>query len=271
MIRKLKFNGLWYPDDKEELEKLVKITPNGENNLFGVVPHAGLYYSSSLIKLFFNSLDSKVNKIILLSPSHYYPLEDNQIVSGNFEYYESKFTNIKGFSLSIFSQGYEKVTVEEHAIEMILPFIAQIKNISLCTAHVNKFNNMDIASEYAHKILSAIDEKTAVIASSDFTHYGYRFNYTPYGKIINEDLFNKVSLHDREVANQFIRGNTIETYLKLNNIEKATICGLAPILIVSEMARINKMKGKILAQSNSITPPFYEKSFVSYLSLAWRK
>jgi len=271
MIRKLKFNGLWYPNDKEELEKLVKITPNEEKNLFEVVPHAGLYYSSSLIKLFFNSLDSKVNKIILLSPSHYYSLEDNLIVSGNFEYYESKFKNIKGFSLSIFNQDYERVTVEEHAIEMILPFIAQIKNISLCTAHVNKFTDINIANEYAHKILSTIDDRTAVIASSDFTHYGNRFNFTPYGTLINEDIVNKVSLHDREVANQFLKGNTSETYLKLNNKEKSTICGLAPILIVSEMARINKMKGKILAQSNSNTPPFYEKNFVSYLTLAWRK
>ncbi len=271
MKRRLRFNGLWYPSDKEELEKLIKVTPISNNkDVFGVVPHAGLYYSSNLIKLFFNTLSSKINKILLITPSHYYALEDDVVGCGDFDMFETPIKDVPGFSIPILQSGYEKVTVSEHAVEMILPFIAQRENISLCCAHVNRFTDVTIASKYANQLLSIIDDKTAVIASSDFTHYGKNFDYTPYGNIINDDLINNVSSYDREIATRFIKGEGPAAYLKASIDDKATICGIAPMLLVSEMARLSNMKGRILGQSNSINSPTLDNNFVSYISLAWR-
>lgn len=271
MIRKLRFSGLWYPSDKDELLKLVKTTPQNDNNsILGVVPHAGLHYSASLIKLFFTSLSSNINKILLLTPSHYYRLEENTIGSGKFEKFETPFNDIEGFNLSIFEKGYEKATEREHAVEMILPFIAQLNNIKLCCAHVNEFNDLSIIKTYAKKILSQVDDKTAIIASSDFTHYGSNFSYTPFGSKITKEVISKVSTYDKEIAEHLIKGD-INSATRIAYKDKATICGLAPMLILSEIAKLKNLNGEILGQSNSIEKPIYDNNFVSYLALAWRE
>lgn len=272
MIRELKFNGLWYPSDKGELLKLTKSSPKTDNkDIFGVVPHAGLYYSSSLIKLFFDTLKPDINKIILLTPSHYFSLKENIIISGNFDLYKTNFNTIEGFSLDIFEQGGERVTINEHAVEMVLPYIGQRKNIKLCCAHVNRFTDVEKASEYAKKILASIDDKTAVIASSDFTHYGINFNYTPYGNIIDSSLINKVKQYDKNIANLIVNGDGCLAYSEYALKNKSTICGMAAMLVVSELARLKKMKGRILDQSTSIKGNSFDSNFVSYISLAWRE
>lgn len=271
MRRKLRFDGSWYPSDLIELEKLIRVIPSCNNeDSFGVVPHAGLYYSSNLIKLFFNSLKPEINKILLITPSHYFSLEDDVIGSGDIDCFESPIKNIPGFTIPVFKTGYEIVTQKEHAVEMILPFIAQRSNMSLCCAHVNKFSDICIARNYAKLLLSEIDDKTAVLASSDFTHYGNNFNYVPYGDVVDNNLIEKVSAYDRDMADRFISGDCESAYLKATN-DKATICGIASILLVSEMARLGGMKGRVLGQSNSYRNYINDNNFVSYLSLAWRK
>jgi AmmeMemoRadiSam system protein B len=272
MKRKLRFDGSWYPSDLEELEQLIKVIPSLDNeDVFGVVPHAGLYYSSSLIKLFFNTLKPEVNKMLLITPSHYYALEDDVVGGGNIDSFDCSLGNIPGFTIASLQSGYEKVTEAEHAVEMILPFITQRQDMSLCCAHVNRFTDVGVASKYAKMLLSEIDDKTAVVASSDFTHYGNNFRYTPYGSIVDDDLVDKVSAYDRDMANRFASGDGKTAYLKATGRDKATICGIAPMLLVSEMARLNNMKGRILGQSNSIKGRIKDKDFVSYLSIAWRK
>ena len=273
MIRKLRFEGSWYPSDKEELEKLIKVVPSDDNkDLFGVVPHAGLYYSSELIKLFFNNLNPNVNKILLITPSHYYALDNNVVGSGNIELFKTSIKDIEGFSVpSLLEPGYEQVTIAEHAVEMILPFIAQRDNIKLCCAHINRFNDVEIASDYAKKIINDIDDNTAVIASSDFTHYGNNFRYTPFGDKIDNQVLEKVTTYDRKIANGFISGDGKDTYIKAVMEDRATICGIAPMLVVSEIARLKNMSGRILGQSNSYEKSSFDNNFVSYLSLAWRK
>lgn len=270
MKRQQKFAGTWYPSDKNQLERLIEVAPVCDNkDLFGVVPHAGLYYSGELIKQLFSTLSSSINKILLITPSHYFSLPNDKIGSGNIDSFECLIHDIPGFSLPIFETGYEEVTKAEHAVEMIIPFIAQRKNLSLCCAHVNHFTDVDIANMYAKKILSVIDDRTAVIASSDFTHYGKSFDYIPYGPTINKEVESLITEHDKTIAKQFAEGNGEIAYKKSMK-DKSTICGIAPMLVVSQMAKIKNMKGRIIGQSNSLNGKYKVESFVSYISIAWR-
>ncbi|MGH4037046.1 MAG: AmmeMemoRadiSam system protein B [Sphaerochaeta sp.] len=271
MKRQQIFAGTWYPSDKSQLEKLIEVIPVSDNvDLFGVVPHAGLYYSANLIKVFFSSLLPSIDKVLLITPSHYYALPDDKVGSGNIESFDCLINDISGFNLSTFESGYEEVTKAEHAVEMIIPFIAQRKNVSLCCAHVNHFTDVNIAHEYAKKIISEIDDRTAVIASSDFTHYGRNFRYTPYGTTITEQVEHHTAEYDKTIASQFAACDGVNAYKKAIK-DRATICGIAPMLLVSEMAKINKMQGRILGQSDSLEQMNKEENFVSYISIAWRK
>ena len=269
MVRKDIFAGSWYPKNKQEL--LNMISYKKVNNLkvrFAVVPHAGLFYSSSLIKLFFSQLDPKINKILIISPSHYFRVPSDLIGSDNFDYYKTPLGNIKGFYLPPFQKGYKEIIQAEHAIEMILPFCKLNENLEVSTAIVNNFTSYDKALWYANKIIKSIDEKTAVIASSDFTHYGTRFSYTPFqGKDPEKQVFD----FDNNIAQLFCSTQGKKAYetAKKNG---ATICGLAPILVVSEIARLLNYEGFVAGKTNSnIINKTKDEDFVSYFCLLWRE
>jgi len=269
MVRKDIFAGSWYPNNKQELLNLISYNKVDNPNVrFAVIPHAGLFYSSSLIKLFFSHLSSNIKRLLIISPSHYYRVPNDLIGSDKFDSYETPLGSIRGFCLNPFEKDYKEVIQAEHAVEMILPFCKLRENLKVSTAIVNNFTSYEKALWYAKKIIESIDENTAVVASSDFTHYGPRFSYTPFqGKNPEKQVFES----DNNIAQLFCSSQGKEAYetAKKNG---ATICGLAPILVVSEIARLLEYKGFVAGQSNSnIVNKTKEESFVSYFCLLWGK
>lgn len=70
MIRKQRFAGTWYPRDRASLEKITHLDAVEDPKVrFGVVPHAGLFYSAPLIRLFFSALESDIDKLVVIAPS----------------------------------------------------------------------------------------------------------------------------------------------------------------------------------------------------------
>jgi len=269
MIRKDIFAGSWYPKNKQELLNMISYEKVDNPKVrFAVIPHAGLFYSSNLIKLFFSNLDLNITRLLILSPSHYYRIPNDLIGSDHFDSYETPLGSVKGFCLSPFEKGYKEVIQAEHAVEMALPFCKLRENLKVSTAIVNSFTSYEKALDYAKKIIKSIDENTAVVASSDFTHYGARFSYTPFkGSNPEKAVFEA----DNNIAQLFCSGQGEKAYetAKKNG---DTICGLAPILVVSEIARLLKYEGFVAGHYNSnIINKTKEEDFVSYFCLLWRK
>jgi len=272
MKRNVRFAGTWYPKDCKRLEEIVSFKTEEEGSLFfGSVPHAGLFYSASLIKLFFSQLSSAVTRVVLITPSHYYALPPDRIGGGDVSSFASILGDIEGFSLPFVDSGYEEVTCAEHAVEMFLPFLSFRGNTKLCCLHVNTFSRPQLATQYAQQFLSLMDGHTAFVASSDFTHYGNSFGYTPYGTELTPSVVQRVTSYDRAMAQRFASGDGVASYEKATKEDRSTICGIAPLLVVSEMARLSSMEGEILGSANSLSPSQNEHNFVSYITLGWRK
>lgn len=270
MIRKQRFAGTWYPRDRASLEKITHLDAVEDPKVrFGVVPHAGLFYSAPLIRLFFSALESDIDKLVVIAPSHYFALPSDILGSGSFSAFETPLGYVEGFSLSCFDGGYEEVTAAEHAVEMILPFAVARGKLFLCVAHVNDFTDAAIATGYAEKILAAIDTHTAVLASSDFTHYGINFGYVPYGNTVNGQVEERVREYDRDMAERFCRGEGLSAY-SLAKKQHSTICGIAPMLVVSEIARLAGYEGQVAGQADSLEKSGSENNFVSYVTILWR-
>ncbi|MDD4083910.1 MAG: AmmeMemoRadiSam system protein B, partial [Sphaerochaetaceae bacterium] len=199
---------------------------------------------------------------------HYFRIPNDLIGSDNFDSYETPLGNIRGFYLNSFKKGYKEVIKAEHAVEMILPFCKLRENLKVSTAIVNNFTSYEKALEYAKIIVKSIDENTAVVASSDFTHYGARFSYTPFH---GENPENEVFNFDNSVAQLFCSSQGKKAY-EMAKKNGTTICGLAPILVVSEISRLLKYEGFVAGHSNSnIINKTKEKNFVSYFCLLWGK
>jgi len=159
---------------------------------------------------------------------------------------------------------------------MFLPFCAfyrerEKRDVTVGVCQVSRITHSESVEMLAEALLEALGDDTivnghtAIIASSDFTHYGSRFGYAPYGEGEAEKL---VLAHDREYAELFASWN-ISALLARKAVEDPTICGFAPGLIAASIAEKLALKGRILDQytSNDITGP--SADFVSYCTICW--
>lgn len=270
MRRASVYAGAWYPADLSELDALIRLPESNEGTpvRYGILPHAGLYFSARGIAPFFARLDKDIQRILILSPSHYYYLEPNQILTDSrLDETETLYGDRPMLPLSGFQDGGYRAIQREHAVEMVLPFIGKYTQASVSMGLISQVDEEQVEA-IADKLLHQIDSHTAVIASSDFTHYGEGFSYIPYGARIDTQVRQKVQTFDQQIATQLAEGNW-KTALKEAKSHHATICGIAPSSIVSCMAQKQGLKGSLVDSYDSWDLSGGGESFVSYQSVLW--
>ncbi len=265
MLRKARFMGTWYPAEIEECDKITSPPEIRGNLKAGVLPHAGLFYSGALIKSFFDKLSTNVRRIIILSPSHYFHLPPSVLITAEFTESETPYGNVKTEKLDAEDTIVNNnVIAAEHGVEMFLPFIGRKGNIIVSYGIISALEKPEDAGALSRLLLPLIDGETAIIASSDFTHYGPRFGYTPYRTRQKE----MVEEHDRKCAQLLASGKGMEAYRAFRS---STICGIAPAAIVSELAKDLKMEGTTGPYSTSLREGEIPDDFVSYHTVFWRE
>ena len=258
--------GIWYPEDIEELDGYVRPDLFGYGDTIdAVLPHAGLYYSAGIIRQYFGKMDRKIERIVIISPSHYFRLPPDRLCTAPFTSSSTPYGSIETIPLAIKDSIVSAEALQrEHGIEMFLPFI-KTAGVSVSYALINEASDMDSINRLAEDLLEAADDSTGFIASSDFTHYGKRFGYMPYGN----DAEDRVKESDSECAELLSRMETEEVFRRFTG---GTICGIVPAMIISRIAKLKGRTGStgIFCTSNDITG---EKSddFVSYQSVLWRE
>lgn len=262
MIRKASYKGSWYPEDVKELDRLCKTDGSGEIRA-AILPHAGLIYSAPLISAFFQNLREEIQRVIIISPSHYYPLMDGIFYSSSFSRSETPYGLITNFPFPLSSVPFDDAVSREHGIEMFLPFVAK-KKLSVSYALLSRVKSHDDVVKRGEAIAALMDEKTAFIASSDFTHYGRRFGYTPYGNYALE----RVKDSDYKIASSLAAGDT-EGVFSIH--ENTTICGIAGAMILSYAAKLKGLKGEVGDHYTSYDVyPDRADDFVSYFDVFWK-
>lgn len=256
---------MWYPFGSRDNELITGSLSSNGNLCAAILPHAGLYYSGALIRSFFEKIDKKRVKVLIISPSHYYALPAGAIITSDFTFSETPFRDVPTCKAAISGSIInDDVIQQEHGIEMFLPFIGKKGNMSVSYAVISSLQNASDAKEIAEKIAKIVDTETALIASSDFTHYGPRFNYFPFG----QNALKKVEQHDSEAANLLAENKGEEAYRAYCH---STICGIAPASIVAEVARIKGWQGSCGPHATSLDGKEKDENFVSYRTVFWRK
>jgi len=242
-VRKSPIAGLWYPGTGGEIKELVdNFLKNTELPEIGgrpvgiVSPHAGIQFSGQAAAYGYKALEGmNINRVIIMGPSHYLPFrgvavsgEDiYQTPAGTVEV-DRKITD-ELCKLPLFD-GPGNAEMQEHSLEMQLPFLQVVlddfKIVPLVVGDISGSGYNDIAGV----IKKYIDEKTLIVASSDFTHYGRRFGYVPFQRDIKKNLEAlDLGAIDRIIENDF------DGYLKYLDKTGATICGARPIGIMMKI------------------------------------
>jgi AmmeMemoRadiSam system protein B len=159
----------------------------------------------------------------------------------------------------------------EHSLEMQLPFLKYIfgeKDFLLLPIMIGDTNS-ELDKKLSKLLLKYyLDPETLFVISSDFCHWGKRFDYTYYNKQFNT-IHESIEDLDRKGMDSIstLSCENFNNYLKQYG---NTICGERPISVllatIEEYKILNEMSGKIefakYDQSEKVTKP--SGSSVSY-------
>ena len=197
--------GSFYTDDSEALRAQVEsLLEDARQNSSGkparalVVPHAGFSFSGPTAALAFARLPEEgIRRVILLGPSHHMRFSGGALPAEGVTAFETPLgtmtldveaiTRLRrhtGFS------GPAGAHDPEHSLEVELPFIQVVApEAELVPIAVGSESDFATCVEMAEALAGLLDESTVVIASSDFTHHGRRYGWSPYdGPDLGETL-----------------------------------------------------------------------------------
>ncbi|KAJ1653392.1 hypothetical protein IWQ61_006471 [Dispira simplex] len=198
--------GSWYSDDAQQLDGQlsnwldnvylpdppVDVTDDQVRAI--ISPHAGYAYSGQAAAYAFKFLKSKnIKRVFILGPSHHVYLRDCALTAcseyatplGNLLIDTKVVADL--LATGEFSTMSRTTDEEEHSIEMQLPYLYKmlqklgkeksVKVVPILVGNLNEAAEKRYARHLAPYLASAND---FFIISSDFCHWGSRFQYTFY-------------------------------------------------------------------------------------------
>jgi MEMO1 family protein len=273
--------GTWYPADANQLKKQIdqlfqEAKSNPKNDIIAIIlPHAGYQYSGQTAATAIKSINRKFKRIIVIGPSHQFPLGDNLAVCGatHFETplgqiaIDTDFVN--NLIKSKLFQDMPVVLQYEHSVQIELPLLQEKLGDFKLVPIVAGQCSLDTIEKAASILKGLIDEDTLVVASSDFTHYGADYGYVPFRENIPEKL--------KELdmgAYKYIEALDARGFIGYRQRTGATICGYIPISILLSMLDKNTKVSPLKYETSGHLGGDYTRS-VSYLAIAftgkWQK
>ncbi|RHZ56488.1 hypothetical protein Glove_401g15 [Diversispora epigaea] len=267
MIRTAYHAGDWYNDQgsylNKELEKWLGKVPATTEDVIPIpvpgaraiiAPHAGYTYSGQAAAFAYKCINQDfVKRVFILGPSHHVYITGcalskctkYQTPLGNLTLDTDVINDLR--KTGHFEEMTQEIDEEEHSIEMHLPFTYKILENKIDSIKIIPIlvGSLDASQEaFYGKLLSPYlaDPSNLFIISSDFCHWGHRFQYTYYSDSPETSVFltrkSKVPLTipiHKSIENLDREGMSIIE--KINHKEfvsylsrtKNTICGRHPI------------------------------------------
>ncbi len=291
-IRRTMYAGSWYDADPDRLKlQLEQFLSNAQPLIDGksvsmltdhnppieqpvlavVAPHAGYQFSGQAAAYAYKLLQGqKVKRAFLLGPSHHVGFHGAalpmqvifQTPFGDLEVDKDLIEELKSYP--IFSKAAEVHRVE-HSLEMQLPFVrAVLGDVRIVPIVIGVLSDESDIRQLAEILKGFVSKDDMVVVSSDFTHYGPRYDYQPFKSDIKENVRKLDSQ-----AFQILSRKDVEEFLKFESETKDTICGFFPCSVLAAMLPANA-KGTLLKYYTSQDTGVEDKdNSVSYLAIAF--
>jgi MEMO1 family protein len=292
--RPARFAGSWYESNpltlKGELDNYLKqaqVIPDSagasrlkaENQplsgdvLAIIVPHAGYTFSGQTAAYAYKSAQgSKVKRVFILGPSHHSGFEGIALPPetsfatpfGNLEVDTEVIAGLKKQPLFITNSELHAV---EHSLELQLPFIKSCYgNVKIVPMVVGQIRDEIQARRAGEALKGYVHKGDLIVVSSDFTHYGPRYDYFPFGT--GSDAPKKVAQMDGEAFKNLSKAD-LEGFTKFLQRTNDTICGMHPIQVMLSMLP-KGAHGTLLKYATSRDSVAEDKeNAVSYLAIAF--
>ncbi len=271
--------GRFYAGTEAKLKKQVN---NLLNNAFTeslpgkpvalISPHAGYQYSGLVAAYGYNAIkDYDYKRVIVIAPSHYSRYMGASIL--DVDHYKTPLGLIKldvGICNNLINNPpligtLKKAHAREHSLETQLPFLQTVlNNFELVPILIGRLNN-EAFDFLADKIKPLIDEDTLIVASTDFTHYGYGYSYVPFKKDIEANIRKlDYGAFERILALDF------DGFKRYKGATGITACGFMPVALLLKLLP-DDVQGKILRYDTSGNQMGDFNSSVSYASIIFTR
>ena len=275
--------GTWYPGTERAIrafaERCEAKLPSGKEspahvpNIL-VLPHAGWEYSGETAWSAIRAVrGAPFSRVVVLAPSHRAWIE-NRLVSPESDAVSTPLGDIPidrewldRLALIAPVARNDRVHMAEHSAQIEYPFLqlALGNGFSIVPLVMGSFGE-DQMRMCARALSRLMDEKTLLVISSDFTHYGDDFSYAPYGTGGGEDVRSRVAKVDDEAFSLMAKcdANGFAALIKRTG---ATICGHVPIEMALRSAPEGTALKRIRYATSSDSSGDYTR-FVCYLAAA---
>ncbi|MEE9293717.1 MAG: AmmeMemoRadiSam system protein B [Phycisphaerae bacterium] len=242
-VRPAYLAGSWYPGEPAVLGKRIDVllaaasSPTVSGKPVAIIsPHAGYRYSAPVAAAGYGCLQGHAYKrVIVLAFSHrnagtYHGVD----VPDDLTAYQTPLGEV-AIDRAVCDQllknavfgSHPGIDRGEHSLELQLPFLQKVlEEFRLVPLLVGRMSTQEYA-EAASAIIPWLDDETLLVASSDFTHFGARFGYTPFKTDVPKRLG---ELADHAAAP--ILECDFDGFL--DHLERTgdTICGRGPITLL---------------------------------------
>ncbi len=271
-VRKRALPEGWYPFSEREVEtqyeKWEREYTVEEDKIAVIVPHAGWYFSGKLAYAGIKSLRKNVDLLCILG-GH---MPDTEKILGYAEEAIETPLGNQQIDTNIFVELQKKLPVKEdrdidNTIEIQMPIIKYFfPDTKICAFRLPP-NPMAIQFAQAlYTIAEEGDLKISIIGSTDLTHYGPSYGFTPKG--VGKDALNWVTKqNDKQIVEAMINGDPQKT-IELGRENRAA-CSAGAAAAAVEFAKLNGRSQGILIDyytSASIHPG---SSFVGYAGVVF--
>jgi AmmeMemoRadiSam system protein B len=281
-VRKADFAGSWYPETESECRRFIEECsraslpcPSPEKpKVGGILPHAGWVFSGKIACNVIKCLkDSVEPDTIAIFGRHLHPgagnylLKEGQWVTplGNLDIDRELGESLASeFSFTLeTSSRYEP----DNTIELQLPFIkyffpyANILPVGVPPAVASLSIGERVVS-----LSEALGRKTFVLGSTDLTHYGYNYGYTPKG--VGEEALDWVRTENDKKVVDLMLGMDAEGVIHESLKNYNACCSGAAAAAIAAAKKLGAARGEkvVYATSYDIRP---DSSFVGYVGIVF--
>ena len=236
--------GAWYPGTDKGIRAICEKweaaaaadDAAGEAPNVLILPHAGWAYSGETAWSAVRKVrGAKFRRVVVLAPSHRAWIE-NRLVAPESDAVATPLGEIKidrdwldRLALAAPVARNDRLHAAEHSAQIEYPLlqIALGGGFMVVPLVVGSFG-ADQMGMCVRALARLMDSETLLVVSSDFTHYGDDFSYTPFGKGGGEDVRRKVASSDDEAFGLIAKcdADGFAAFIKRTG---ATICGHVPI------------------------------------------
>jgi hypothetical protein len=253
----------WYPVSASELRRQLdsfysKVDVKGSGEVAAlIVPHAGYAYSGQVAAYAFKQVENRnYSTVIILAPSHQYPLEGVAVAVSNHTHYQTPLGGVAVSALARTLQNESSLIKDmpeahsyEHAAEILVPFLQRsLSDFEIVSIILGKMNLKQI-DELAGLLIKHIDERTLVVASTDLSHYH------PYDKAV---------AFDKRCVDAIVAGN-------FKNASRCEMCGYYPVITLMRIAQKLNWKATLLKYMNSGDVTGDRSAVIGFASIAFYK